>query len=177
MLLRAAAAADFEAIAEIVNHYIEHTAIHFSYEKETAAALSAAWEAQRTRYPMLVAEENGAVIGFSKAGPFRERAAYAWIVESGVYLRPDQGGRGLGEALMRPLVEVLREQGYHTIMAGIALPNEASVRLHERLGFVKVGHVAHAGWKFDRWHDVGFWQLALASSEAKAGEIRPPRHP
>ncbi|MFT3768761.1 MAG: GNAT family N-acetyltransferase [Minicystis sp.] len=173
-MLRAADEDDFEAIAAIVNHYILHTPIHFSYEVVTAAELRSSWEEQRARYPMLVAEVDGEIAGFSKAGPFRERAAYAWITECGVYLRPERIGRGLGEGLYRPLLEILREQGYHSAIGGIALPNEASVKLHERLGFAKVGHVARAGWKFERWHDVGFWQKDLAPAGSPAGEIRPP---
>lgn len=174
MLVRAAEDRDFQAIAEIVNHYIVSTAIHFAYEPDSVEALRGSWAKHRARYPTLVAEENGTIAGFAKAGTFRERDAYGWICECGVYLRPETIGRGAGASLYTRLLEILRVQGYHVAMAGIALPNDASVRMHERLGFVKVGHVARAGWKFDRWHDLGLWQKDLAAPGSRAEPIRPP---
>ncbi|MBL8728371.1 MAG: N-acetyltransferase [Planctomycetes bacterium] len=163
--IRLAADGDFDAIAAITNHYIRHTAIHFGAEDVPAATLRALWCAHADVYGWLVAERHGEVVGYAKAGEFRTRAAYRWTTETGIYLAPAHRGRGLGAPLYRRLLEVLRAQGFHTAVGGITLPNPASVRLHERLGFVHWGTVAHAGRKFDAWHDVGFWQLMLQPAD------------
>ncbi|MCA8976374.1 MAG: N-acetyltransferase [Planctomycetes bacterium] len=159
--IRLAVATDFEAIAAITNHYIRTTAIHFGYDDVSAAELRAQWQGKIGLYPWLVTDLDGEVAGYAKAGPYRERSAYLYITETGIYLAPHHCGRGLGRPLYRRLLEVLRAQGFHSAIGGIALPNELSVRLHEELGFAACGIVREAGRKFDRWHDVGFWQLRL----------------
>ncbi len=174
MILRGAVAADFEPIAAIYNHYIERTAIHFSYEPLIADDLRARWTEQRATYPLLVADLEGAVVGLAKAGPWRERAAYAWTPETAVYVAPGFERRGIGRAVYGRLLEIMTAQGFHSAFAGIALPNEPSVRLHEGLGFVAVGRVARAGWKLGRWHDVGFWQKDLAEACAAPVAIERP---
>lgn len=166
--IRPARAADFDAIAALTNHYIRTTAIHFGYEEMSPAAFIESWQNSRERYPWFVADEAGQVVGYAKGSPWRERAAYAWAVELGLYVRPDRHGRGLGTKLYRSLLNALRAQGFHTAVGGITLPNEASVRLHESLGFVKVAHFKDAGWKLNAWHDVGFWQIELAPGPASA---------
>ncbi len=163
--IRLAAAGDFETIAAITNHYIRHTAVHFGAEDVPADALRTLWRDGVDRYPWLVTERDGAVVGYAKAGEFRSRAAYRWTTETGIYFAADQAGQGLGTPLYRRLLDVLRAQGFHTAIGGITLPNPVSVRLHERLGFQHWGTVAHAGRKFDAWHDVGFWQLLLQPAE------------
>jgi phosphinothricin acetyltransferase len=174
MLIRAATIQDFDGIAEILNHYIRHTAIHFAYEPVAAAELREQWAHHRATYPFLVAEADGRVHGFAKAGAWRERTAYAWTPECGVYVTADRQRKGVGRALYARLFEIMRVQGFHSVIAGIALPNDASVRLHEAFGFIAVGRVARAGWKHGRWHDVGFWQKDLADVGAAPEEIRPP---
>lgn len=159
--LRLAEAADFAPIAAITNHYIRTTAIHFGTTEVTTAELRALWQEHHEFYPWLVAHRAGTVLGYAKAGVFRARAAYRWSTETGIYLAPDTLGQGLGTPLYARLLAMLRTQGFHTAIGGIALPNEASVRLHERLGFRHCGTFARVGRKFDRWHDVGFWQLEL----------------
>lgn len=162
---RPAAVADFDAIATITNHYIATTAIHFGYEPVTADELRATWQEQLAVYPWLVTvDAEGRVVGYAKSGSFRTRAAYRWTTETGIYLAPECCGHGLGTPLYRALLDALRARGFHSAIGGIALPNAASVRLHERLGFVHVGTIAQAGRKFDRWHDLGFWQLLLATN-------------
>jgi phosphinothricin acetyltransferase len=172
--LRLAAPADFEAIAAITNHYIRTTAIHFGDCEVTAAELRASWREHADLYPWLVADLSGEVIGYAKAGSFRARAAYRWTTETGIYLAFDQRGRRLGTRLYARLCQTLRAQGFHAAIGGIALPNDASVRLHERLGFVHCGTVPRAGRKFDRWHDVGFWHLALQPADHVPGAITTP---
>ena len=164
---------DFPAIAELTNEFVRGTAIHFGYEPVTAAELLTGWRRGVDRYPWLVAEVDGSFAGYAKAGVWRERAAYGWTVETGIYLRSPHRGRGVARILYERLIELLRRQGFRSIVAGVTLPNPASVALHERIGFVPVGVVRAAGFKLGRWHDVGFWQLELSDAPSPAA-IRSP---
>ncbi len=172
MRIRDAQYADFAAIAALTNYYILHTAIHFATEPVTADELLAAWEKGRAVYPFLVAEmpgvesESGGVggtpfVGYAKAGRWRDRAAYDRTAEVGIYVRPEFQGKGFGKTLYTALIEACRGRGFHTLVGGIAMPNDASVRLHEALGFVHTGTFREVGWKFERWHDVAFYQRVL----------------
>jgi phosphinothricin acetyltransferase len=161
MLIRAAVADDFDAIAALTNHYIERTAIHFSYEAIPAAEVRRDWEASREKYPFLVVEVDGQFAGYAKAYLWRGRAAYSRTAETGIYIEPRFQGAGVGKGLYRALIEACRAAGFHTLVAGIAVPNENSCRLHEVLGFVQVGVFHEVGRKFDRWHDVAFYELVL----------------
>lgn len=172
--IRLAVAEDFDTIAAITNDYIRRTTVHFATAPVAAQALRADWQEQQQTYPWLVTEIAGAVLGFAKAGVYRTRAAYRWTTETGIYLDADHCGQGLGEPLYRTLLAVLRAQGFHSAIGGIALPNPASVRLHERLGFVPIGAVRRAGRKFDRWVDVGFWQRELQSPAHEPAPVLPP---
>jgi L-amino acid N-acyltransferase YncA len=127
----------------------------------TADELDAAWR-HHARYPWLVAEISGTPIGYAKAGTWRERAAYQWTTEVGLYLDPELRGRGVGTQLYAELLAELVRRGFRSAIAGIALPNPPSIALHRRAGFVSVGIVREAGYKHDRWHDVEFWQKRLA---------------
>lgn len=160
--VRPAANDDFDAFAQITNHYIQHTPIHFSYDPVTPAAFRELWESSRDRFPWLTGTDgSGRIIAYAKAGTWRDRTAYSWTVEAGIYVHHEFHGRGVGRTLYAALIDDLRSRGFHSVVGGITLPNDASVRLHESLGFVKVAHFRHAGRKFDQWHDVGFWQLML----------------
>ena len=159
MPIRPAREEDFAALAAITSHYIATTAIHFGYEPVTADDLAASWR-KDDRYPWLVLED-AQVLGYAKAGVWRERAAYRWTCEVGLYLAHDARGRGLGTALYRELLAELPRRGFHSAVAGVTLPNPASRALHERLGFVSVGVVRHAGFKHEQWHDVEFFQKML----------------
>jgi L-amino acid N-acyltransferase YncA len=166
--IRRATEHDAAAIASITNHYIQHTTIHFGETPVSADELAAAIAADRAVHPWLVtvadagSSTGDGVLGYAKAGVFRQRAAYRWTTETGIYLRPDCCGRGLGQPLYERLLELLRQQGFRTVIGGIALPNDTSVRLHERLGFRHAGTINRAGFKHGRWHDIGFWQLHFA---------------
>jgi L-amino acid N-acyltransferase YncA len=116
---------------------------------------------QRT-HPWLVAERGGEVVGYAYACAFNERPAYRWSAGVSVYVAAEERGQGRGRALYEELFARLRRQGFRMACAGITLPNEASVGLHERLGFAAVGINREIGWKDGGWHDVGWWQLELA---------------
>lgn len=156
---------DFAALAAITNFYIETTAIHFAVDPVTADDLADVWRAHPT-HPWLVAEQAGAIVGYAKAGIWRARAAYAWTPEVGLYVERSAQGRGIGRALYRELVDACTRAGFHSLIAGITLPNDASVALHERLGFVPCGVVRDAGYKLGKWHDVGFYQKLLTTAAA-----------
>ena len=171
-VVRPVEAGDFGAIAQITNHYIATTAIHFSSDPIPAEEQRASWEKTRERYPYLVAAVAGEIVGYAKASLWRERAAYSWTPECGIYIRHDRHGRGLGRLLYERLFELLTVQGFQTLIAGVTLPNAVSVRLHESMGFVPAGVIQRAGWKFGQWWDVGFWQRPLAAPGAAAGPLR-----
>jgi L-amino acid N-acyltransferase YncA len=163
--IRLATVADIPAILDIANWYAANTPANFAVIPETLAMWEQAWREQRERYAWLVvhAAAEGAtepgIVGFAKASPFRLRCAYRWTVETTVYLRSGWQGRGLGRELYERVLSISRRQGYRKAIGGITLPNAASVSLHERFGFRHVGTMPRVGWKFGKWHDVGFWEL------------------
>jgi phosphinothricin acetyltransferase len=162
--IRAAAATDGAALAKIYNHYVVNTVVTFEEAPVSAADMSARVDEVNTaRLPWLVAQSPAGVTGFAYASAWKGRCAYRYSVESTVYLEPAAAGRGLGTALYSALLERLRELGCHAVIGGIALPNEASIALHEKLGMRKVAHFAEVGFKFGRWVDVGYWQRVFTS--------------
>lgn len=173
MIIRPARSEDFTAIAAITNHYITTTSIHFGYEPVTVDELRSAWKHSVERYPWLVAEQavpgdpgQGPVVGYAKAGLWRERAAYAWTTEVGLYVAVDARGHGVGTGLYDELLRELELRGFRSAVAGITLPNAGSVRLHEKFGFVRVGTFEDAGWKLGAWHAVEWWQKRLRTDDA-----------
>jgi phosphinothricin acetyltransferase len=163
--IRSARPLDAARIAEIYNHYVREAIATFE-ERPLATDEMARRIADVTpRLPWIVAEEGGIVTGYAYATPWKSRSAYRFTVETTVYLAHDAVGRGLGTALYESLLETLRRdhRELRTAVACIALPHPASVALHEKLGFVKVGHFPDVGFKFGRWIDVGYWQLPLGS--------------
>jgi L-amino acid N-acyltransferase YncA len=159
-----------ESIASIYNHFVLTTSISFEEAevpvKEMAGRIA---DVQAAGLPWLVAEQDGIITGYAYATKWRVRHAYRFSVESSVYLAPAQAGRGIGTVLYRALLERLRAGGYHRAIGGIALPNPASIALHEKLGFEKVAQFREVGFKFGRWTDVGYWELALAPGHAAPG--------
>jgi phosphinothricin acetyltransferase len=169
--IRLASADDAVAIAGIYRPYVEHSRISFETEAPNAGEI-----VQRMTnpiHPWLVAEDDGRVIGYASTSPMRNRAAYRWSVETGIYLAGDAQGRGIGRQLLQAHLDLLERQGFVTAIAGISLPNEASVALHEKLGFTLSGIERGVGFKFDEWVDVGRWQRDLAPRSAAPAEPRP----
>jgi L-amino acid N-acyltransferase YncA len=167
MRIRLATAADAAAVRAIYGPVIENTAISFELVVPSEDEMAARITDRQPEHPWLVAEgEDGeGVLGYAYAGRFSGRAAYDWSVETSVYLAEAARGQGVGRALYAALLSLLTAQGYRQAMGGIALPNEASVRLHEGCGFTLVGVYRAVGWKFGAWHDVAWWQRPLAGAD------------
>ncbi len=163
--VRVARAEDFPAIVDIHNWAIAHTAATFTTKPDTLESAVASWKRHADVYPWFVAQAEGAVLGFALASPFSNRCGFAGTAEVTVYVHPEHTGRGIGKALYAALVAALETKGFKTLVAVIAMPNPASERLHESLGFAKVGVLRRVGWKLGRWYDVGYWQLVLNDSD------------
>lgn len=156
MRIRSITEQDLDAVVAIYNDYVRDSVITF---QEQPAATEQFVVAVSNGYPWLVAERDGRVLGYAHGSRWKERLAYRLTAESSIYLHGDDCGKGYGRRLYADLLQALREQGVHTVLAGIALPNTASVALHERLGFIPVAHMPQLGYKFGRFIDVGYWQL------------------
>jgi len=160
--VRSALATDAEALARIYNYYIENTVITFEEEPVTTEVMMArVSEVQGASLPWLVAEIQGAVVGYAYANKWKSRSAYRFAVETTIYLENGREGGGVGTKLYSELLSILRSRGMHVAIGGAALPNEASVALHEKLGFEHVATFRQVGFKHDKWLDVAYWQLLL----------------
>ena len=161
--IRAATREDAAAIADIYNPYILETTVSFEESTVSPSEMAARVnDISESRLPFLVAERDGAQVGFAYASKWKGRCAYQYSVETTVYVDRGSWRRGVGTMLYRQVLDLLKEGGYHAAIGGIALPNAASVALHERLGFEKVAQFREVGFKFNRWIDVGYWQRLLA---------------
>jgi L-amino acid N-acyltransferase YncA len=152
---------DAAACAAIYAPYVEQTPISFEERPPDALEMEARIARCAATHPWLVAEEGGEVVGYAYACQHQERAAYRWAADVSVYVAVNRRGEGLGRSLYEALFARLRRQNFQIACAGITLPNDASVRLHEALGFIRVGVSPRIGWKGGRWHDVSWWQLEL----------------
>jgi phosphinothricin acetyltransferase len=161
-MLRPVTTADAAAIAGIYNHYVQNTIVTF--EEDAVPVTEMAGRIADTLaggLPWLVWSENGTVLGYAYASKWKSRCSYRFSVESTIYLDQAATGRGIGTQLYTVLIAGLKQDNYHGIIGGVALPNEASVALHQKLGFQKVAQFKEVGWKFDKWIDVGYWELIL----------------
>ncbi len=154
VLVRQARADDLPEISRIYNYAILNTTSTFDTEPKTVEQWQDMLAKQTEAYPLLVAESGGRVAGWGVLRPAVDRSAARFTVENAVYVDPDFQGRGIGSALLSELIERARANGYHAIVAMVVAGNEASERLHRRLGFEQVGLMREIGWKFDRWLDL-----------------------
>lgn len=168
--LRPAEPRDAGAIAAIYAPIVRDTFISFETEPPSAEIMAERIDALERRYPWLVATMGDEVVGYAYGSALRPRAAYQWSVEVTVYVAGTARGKGVGRRLYGGLLAVLRAQGFHGAFAGIALPNDASVALHEAVGFRPLGVYKEVGFKFGAWRDVGWWRLALADGAAPPSE-------
>ncbi|CUH65442.1 N-acyltransferase YncA [Thalassovita autumnalis] len=162
MIIRTATAADAQGLAEIYNHAVENT-VAILNETLVDAGNRAAWVAQRQGdgFPVLVAEEDGRVIGYASYGPWRPFHGFRETVEHSVYVRDGQRGKGLGRQLMQALIDQAKSDGLHMMVAAVTAGNDASIRLHEALGFEVTARMPQVGQKFGDWLELIFLQLRL----------------
>lgn len=161
-MIRAVTPDDITAITAIYNYYILNSVATF--EETILAESDIAGRVQTLlalNLPWLVAEHDGDIVGYAYAGQWKQRSAFRFAVEISVYLSPSLEAKGWGTKLYQALFTQLRDSDISTVIAGITLPNPASCALHEKMGMTKVGHFHDVGFKFDRWLDVGYWQVKL----------------
>jgi L-amino acid N-acyltransferase YncA len=168
--LRLAEPSDAGIIAAIYEPIVRDTYISFETEPPSAEIMGERIQATQRRYPWLVAEIGNEVTGYAYATEHRQRAAYRWSVDVSAYVAESHRGRGIGRRLYTALISMLRAQGFRGAFAGIALPNDASVRLHEAVGFQLLGIYRDVGFKLDAWRDVGWWRLGLSSAATPPAE-------
>ena len=160
LTVRPVAVHDAAPIAHIYNHYVTDTIVTFEETPVEVADIAARIDGiLSSSLPWLVAEQDGELVGYAYASRWKERRGYRLSTEVTVYADPGHARRGIGSKLYSALLPALQSAGVHAAMGGIALPNDASIRLHEKFGFRKVAHFAEVGCKFGRWIDVGYWQL------------------
>ncbi len=162
-LVRSATVEDAPAIQAIYAPFVKRTAISFEEVVPIADEMADRIAKTLERFPYLVAEHDGQVVGYAYAGPHRTRAAYRWSVDVTAYVADEVQRCGVGRALYSELLAALSRQGFHAAFAGITLPNASSVGFHEAMGFRHVGVYREVGFKLGRWHDVGWWQRILAA--------------
>jgi phosphinothricin acetyltransferase len=172
-VIRLATDADAAAIASIYAPVVRDTAVSFEMAPPSADVMRQRIRDVLALAPWLVLEEDGAVLGYAYAGSFRTRPAYRFTVETTVYVASGARGRKVGRRLYDELLRRVRLQGFRTAVAGITLPNPASVALHESLGFKPVGVYHKVGFKLGAWHDVGWWELPIGAYDDAPPEPSP----
>jgi L-amino acid N-acyltransferase YncA len=172
MPIRDATEHDAAACAAIYAPYVTDTAITFEYEPPTEAELARRIAAAQRAHAWLVMEDDGRVVGYAYAGPYKERAAYRWSCEVSVYLEMGRRRSGAGRALYEALFARLAERGFRTLVAGMTLPNDASEGLHRALGFEPIGIFRRIGWKHGQWRDVAWAQRLLSTDDGPPSELR-----
>jgi L-amino acid N-acyltransferase YncA len=167
MKIRSVREDDFQGIAEIYNYYVQHSVATFDEAPVTVHFVRHKAEVILPDYPYLVLEDpNGRLIGYAYGSSFREKSGYRFTVETTIYFDPAVTHKGYGTVLYTALLAALRAKGYKTAIGVLGLPNEASAKLHEKLGFIKTGHIRNAGRKFEQWVDTGYWCLDLESFQS-----------
>ena len=159
--IRMASPADASEVLAIYAPFVVKTSVSFETDPPSIEEVARRISTTLPEFPWLVCEYDGRLVGYAYAGRFRARPAYRWTVETAVYVRDGFHGQRVGTAIYSSLLACLRLQGLRTAVAGITLPNEASARLHQRLGFQLVGVFHHVGHKLGVWHDVAWWERTL----------------
>jgi L-amino acid N-acyltransferase YncA len=166
-IIRDATSRDAQACAAIYALYVTDTAITFEADPPSSAEMGERIEAAARTHAWLVLEDEGRVVGYAYGRPFNARAAYRWTCEVSVYLEHGRRRTGAGRALYEALFARLVERGFRTAIAGMTLPNDASVGLHAAMGFERVGVLKRVGWKHGAWHDVAWVQRTLVNDDSR----------
>lgn len=170
--LRFAKLEDTKRLLEIYSYYVEETNITFEYDVPAEEEFADRIKLISEKYPYIVAEKDDKIIGYAYANTFKGRAAYDWTVESSIYLDVNTRGQGIGEKLHDKLVEILQQQGIVTIEACITYPNDRSEQFHKKKGYEKVAHFNKVGYKFDKWHDVVWYEKTIANHNTNQQPIK-----
>lgn len=152
---------DAQKLLEIYSYYVENTAITFEYDTPSLEEFTDRIKSISKKYPYIVIEEENEIIGYAYANVFKDRAAYNWTVEYSIYVSYEFSGQGVGIYLHNEIVKRLQEKNISTIEACITYPNEASIKFHEKLGYKKVAHFNKVGYKFNKWHDVVWYEKKI----------------
>ena len=152
---------DAQELLDIYNYYVVNTVITFDLEALSLDAFKEKIATVSADYPFIVYEENSEILGYAYGSKFRPKPAYNNTVESTVYLKHGAQGKQIGSKLYNELLFLLKQKNVHVVLGVLTLPNEASVKLHEKFGFKEVAHLKEVGLKFGKWQDVGFWQLTF----------------
>lgn len=166
MVIRPVTDSDIEDILNLYTYYILNTTITFEEEVPSIEVFQKRVESIFDRYPFIVAEDEGKIIGFAYATQFRGRSAYRWLVEVAIYVDIHYQGKGAGKKLLEVLFDIIQKLGYYDIYSVITLPNDRSVKLFESFGFTKNTILKQAGYKHGRWCDAGIWVKHLREREA-----------
>lgn len=173
MHIRIASREDCSDIAEIYAPIVERSHISFELIPPTADEMAHRMSAALESHVWLVAEEAGRVNGYAYASKYRDKPAYKWSTETTIYVRDGLRSKGVGRSLYAALLRILSAQNYRRAFAGIALPNQGSVALHEAMGFGHIGTNPEAGFKLDRWHDLGWWSFQLNDRDGEPAPLIP----
>lgn len=152
---------DTKALLDIYNYYVLHTTVTFDIEALSIEAFEIKVNTINENYPFIVFEEDNEILGFAYGSRFRPKPAYDYVAESTVYVKHTEHGKGIGSILYKELIARLKQTKLHTVLGVLTIPNEASIKLHEKLGFEQVGYLKEVGLKFGEWQNVGIWQLKL----------------
>ncbi|MBD2339961.1 N-acetyltransferase [Calothrix sp. FACHB-156] len=164
--IRLANEQDASPMLAIYAPIVRETTISFELEPPSETEFQQRIQNYQQQMPWLVCEIHGEIVGYAYASPYRTRAAYQWSVESSVYVSENHRRQGIAKALYMALLKLLQLQGFYNVVAAIALPNPASIAVHEAVGFVPVGVFPKIGFKFGKWHDIGYWQLSLQAEQS-----------
>ncbi len=164
-MIRSAIPSDAAAICDIYNYYVDNSIVTFEYDRVSIASMQQRIETTTAQFPWLVYEEQGVILAYAYANLWKEREAYKHILEPTVYASHKMTSKGVGTKLYQALLDVIEAQQATTkvkaLMGVIALPNDASIALHKKLGFKEAGYFKEVGYKFDQWIDVAFYQKDL----------------
>lgn len=152
---------DVKQIVDIYNYYVLNSIVTLDLIPFSEQDFEEKIKIISSQFPFIVYEENNVLLGYAYSNTFRMKPAYNKTVELTIYLKHDELGKQIGKKMYSELLDRLKKQNYHVVIGGLTLPNDASIKLHENFGFEKVAHFKEVGYKFDKWHDVGFWELIL----------------